>query len=238
MHTISIAVILRRIVLIALLVLPQRFWLGRAWQRSASIRWPWLRLTGHVLILAAAIAVILVMSDRIFYKFLPATASPSIAPVVQLWVFTSTFAFFCLKAVHAIGWAWSKLVRSSKTSERAAPDDPSRRTFFRHAAALAGALPFVAAICGYARERLKFEIVRVDVPIPNLPTALNGMRIVQLSDIHIGDFMPRDEVRRAVDMANTLAPHLAVITGDFLTSEGDPLAECIAELSRLKAREL
>ena len=36
-------------------------------------------------------------------------------------------------------------------------------------------------------------------------------------------------------MANSLSPHLTVITGDFLTSFGDPLAECIAELSRLKA---
>ena len=47
--------------------------------------------------------------------------------------------------------------------------------------------------------------------------------------------MPLGEVRRAVEMANSLAPHFAVITGDFLSSAGDPLSECIAELSRLKA---
>ena len=100
---------------------------------------------------------------------------------------------------------------------------------------LVGALPFVAAIYGYTRERLRFEIVRVDVPIAKLPAGLNGLRIVQLSDIHIGDFMTREEVRRAVYMANTLAPHVAVITGDFVTSQGDPLDECVAELSRLRA---
>ena len=86
-----------------------------------------------------------------------------------------------------------------------------------------------------AYERLRFEVVRVDVPVFNLPRALDGLRLVQLSDIHVGDFMPLHEVRRAVEMANGLAPDVAIITGDFVTSAGDPLAECISELSRLKA---
>ena len=38
-----------------------------------------------------------------------------------------------------------------------------------------------------------------------------------------------------MEIANGLVPHLAVITGDFVTSFGDPLGDCIAELSRLKA---
>ena len=188
-----------------------------------------------MLLVSVAIATVLVLFDRVFHKFLPGTASSWIAPVVQLWVFTSAFAFFCVKAVHATGWLWSKVARSNATVQEDAAHDPSRRSLFRHAASFVGVLPFLAAIYGYTRERLRFEIVRVDVPIANLPAALNGFRIVQLSDIHIGDFMPREEVRRAVYMANTLEPHLAVITGDFLTSEGDPLSECIAELSRLKA---
>ncbi len=233
MHSVLIAVVVRRIILISLLAATQWFWLGYAWRRTARMRRDWLRLTGRVLLVAAALAIVLVVSDGVFYRFLPASAL--IGQIVQLWVFTSAFAFFCIKAVHGIGWLWSKLPRSSKAGDDAAPDGHNRRTFFRYSAAVAGTLPFVAAIYGYTRERLRFEIVPVDVPIPNLPAGLNGLRIVQLSDIHIGDFMPREEVRRAVDMANSLAPHLAVITGDFLTSEGDPLPECITELSRLKA---
>jgi predicted MPP superfamily phosphohydrolase len=182
-----------------------------------------------------AIAIILVLSDRIFHKFLPEAASSWIAPIVQLWVFTSTFAFFCVKAVHAIEWLWSKLAHLNASVDEAAAHDPGRRSFFRYAASIVGSLPFFAAVYGYGRERLRFEVVRVDVPIPNLPSALNGFRIVQLSDIHIGDFMPREEIRRAVEMANDLAPHLAVITGDFVSGRGDPLADCISELSRLRA---
>ena len=76
---------------------------------------------------------------------------------------------------------------------------------------------------------------RVDIPVANLPPALDGFTIAQLSDIHIGDFMPRAEVRRAVDMANTLKADVAMVTGDFITGRNDPLADCIAELSRLRA---
>lgn len=113
--------------------------------------------------------------------------------------------------------------------------DLARRSFFRYAAAIAGAIPLVAAVYGYAKERLQYTVRRVDVPIANLPAALDGFQIVQLSDIHIGDFMPRDEVRRAVDMANKLGAHVAFVTGDFITDGHDPLEACVAELSRLKA---
>ena len=235
MSTVSVAFLLRRIILITLLFLPQRFWFGRGWRLAARIRRHSLRVTGQVLLVTAAVTIVVVLSDRIFRKLLPSTASLRIAPVVQLWVFTSTFAFFCLPS-----GAWDRVVLVTTDAihldcRGGGVEDPSRRSLFRYAASLAGTLPFVAAIYGFARERLTFEIVRVDVPIPNLPVKLGGLRIVQLSDIHIGDFMPREEVRRAVDMANGLAPHLAVITGDYLTSKGDPLDECIAELSRLRA---
>ena len=47
--------------------------------------------------------------------------------------------------------------------------------------------------------------------------------------------MPISQVRRAVGMANELGGDLIVVTGDFLTTRGDPLEDCIAELSRLRA---
>jgi hypothetical protein len=61
------------------------------------------------------------------------------------------------------------------------------------------------------------------------------MKVVQLSDIHMSGYMPRAEVRRAVDMANELAADLAVVTGDFITGAGDPLADCIEEIRELRA---
>jgi predicted MPP superfamily phosphohydrolase len=61
------------------------------------------------------------------------------------------------------------------------------------------------------------------------------LRIAQLSDIHIGDYMPAPEIARAVAMANELNPDISVVTGDFVSSEGDPLDACISELAKLRA---
>nr|MBA3916246.1 metallophosphoesterase [Terriglobales bacterium] len=106
---------------------------------------------------------------------------------------------------------------------------------FRYAAYAAASVPFIAATYGFAAGRTRLQVEEVDVPIEGLPQELNGLSIVQLSDVHIGEFMPREQVRRAVDMANELEPDLAVITGDFVSNHNDPLAACITELSRLRA---
>jgi predicted MPP superfamily phosphohydrolase len=113
--------------------------------------------------------------------------------------------------------------------------EPARHTVFRYAVWLAGGLPFLAAGYGATAGRLWYRVVTVDVPLPHLPPGLDGLRIVQLSDIHMGDFMSRAAIRRAVDISNAVQPDLAVLTGDLISTEHDPLADCIAALSRLQA---
>jgi uncharacterized protein len=113
--------------------------------------------------------------------------------------------------------------------------NPSRRYFFRTATALAGAGPFLTAVYGFAEERLAYQVRPVEVALPNLPAALDGLKIVQISDIHLSGYMPRKQVRRAVEMANDLGADLALATGDFITGVGDPIADCIEEVSRLRA---
>lgn len=231
-----IAVILRRLFLISLLTVPQVYWLGRAWRISAHPRVKrFIRWIAHALIFLVIIAIAADLYDRISTKILPTRLSYWIAPLVQLWIFSSTFAFYLIQPFRALDWCYSHLKRLTPAAAPKDPPDPSRRSLLHHAAAITGGIPFAAALYGYSLERLHFEVVRVNVPISNLPRALDGLRILQLSDIHIGDFMPVREIRRAVAIANDLGPHLAVITGDFLTGRGDPLADCIAELSRLRA---
>jgi len=113
--------------------------------------------------------------------------------------------------------------------------DPSRRYFFRAVTVAAGAAPFLGAMYGFAAERLNYQIHRVEIPIPGLPAGLDGLKIVQLSDIHLSSFMTPEQIRRAVDMANDLHADLAVLTGDYITGAGDPLPDCINELRQLRA---
>jgi uncharacterized protein len=212
----------------------QRFWLRgaeRQIQKLNSRRWQrFLRVS----MVIAASWLVLVLADRLIGHFLT-HRGPVIWMITaaQLWLLPSLFAYLLIKIVHAIEWLWARV--APKPFQAQADDvDLSRRGFFRYAAGLAGAVPLVAAVYGFARERFQYTVHRVDVPVANLPSALEGLQIVQLSDIHIGDFMPREEVRRAVDMANELGAHVAMVTGDFVSEKGDPLEVCIAELSRLK----
>ncbi len=231
-----IAVVLRRLFLITLLVLPQIYWLGNLWRIAARPRsGPVVRLLARLLIAVAVATMSAVLYDRIAGKVLPGTVSFHIAPIIQLWIFSSTFAFFFTKVLHAIAWSGERLARIFHKPPAQDSLDPTRRTMLHQIATIAGATPFVAALYGYSVERLHFEVNQVDVPVASLPPALDGLKIVQLSDIHVGDAMPVHEIRRAVGMANDLGAELAVITGDFVSSRGDPLAECIAELGRLRA---
>jgi len=113
--------------------------------------------------------------------------------------------------------------------------DPSRRTFFRTASIVAGAAPFIGVMYGYAEERLRYEVHRVEIPLANLPPELDGMEIVQLSDIHLSGYMTRESVRRAVDMANDVGADLAVVTGDLITGMHDSMADCVDEVRHLRA---
>jgi len=230
-----LAVVIRRVFLITLLFLPQQFWLGSGWQLAGGLRRPSWRLIARAFLVIAPVAMVSVLCDRIFRKFLPANLSLWIAPPLQLWIFTSTFTYFFMKIAQVIVWSFRAAARLFRARKGSESYDSSRRSVLRQAASLAACAPFAAAVYGFAWERLRFQVVRVDVSVAGLPDGLDGLRIVQLSDIHVGDFMPLDQVRRAVDIANGLAPHLAVITGDYVTSAGDPLADCISELSRLKA---
>jgi uncharacterized protein len=228
-----VIVVLRRLFLIALLVAPQVYWLGAVWsfgERTRRI----VRWLIQLFVMAAVLAMVAVLYDRISTKFLPDAVSYRIAPIVQLWIFSSTCAFFLTKALHCLTWCSMRLAKLTGKPAQDAAHDTTRRSVLRNAASIVGGAPFVIAVYGYTYERLQFAVESVDVPVANLPTALDGLRIVQLSDIHVGDFMPLHEIHRAVAMANDLEPHLAVITGDFLTGSGDPLAGCIRELSRLR----
>jgi predicted MPP superfamily phosphohydrolase len=147
----------------------------------------------------------------------------------------SLFGFLAIEAVEAIEWTTNIVATRLHSGTAAGGFSSSRRTFFQYAAAFAGSFPFLAATYGFAAGRLRYSVVRVDVPIANLPRELDGLRIAQLSDIHIGDYMPPNEIARAVDMANALNPDISFVTGDFVSGEGDPLDVCITELSRLRA---
>jgi len=71
--------------------------------------------------------------------------------------------------------------------------------------------------------------------LPKLPPGLSGLRLVQLSDIHHGLYVPLAEVARCVELANALRPDLIVVTGDFVTQSAQFIPPVAAMVGRLRA---
>ena len=113
--------------------------------------------------------------------------------------------------------------------------NPGRRRVINAAGHLALAAPFAALGYGSLIERLNFHVREVDVPIPGLPDDLDGLRLLQISDIHLSPFLSEKQLARVVDAANGLHPHLVAVTGDLISARGDPLDACIRQLARLKS---
>ena len=77
---------------------------------------------------------------------------------------------------------------------------------------------------------------RVTIPIDGLPAALEGLRIVQLSDLHLQPYTEIDLIEQAVELANDLQPDLVALTGDYVLSTGEAIVDLAPVLGRLRGR--
>jgi len=113
--------------------------------------------------------------------------------------------------------------------------NPERRRFMKWTRAALVGVPAAALGYGVFVQRTRFRVREIDLHLPNLPKDLDGLRLVQLSDIHLSPFLTRKELERNVDMANETRAHIALVTGDLITSRRDPLDDCLDHLARLRS---
>lgn len=113
--------------------------------------------------------------------------------------------------------------------------NPGRRRVLNSIGNVLMASPFAVVGYGALVQRTDFRVREVDVPVPGLPDDLDGLRLLQLSDIHLSAFLSERELARVIDASNELRPHLAVVTGDLISGHSDPLEACIRQIARLKA---
>ncbi|BAL26976.1 metallophosphoesterase (plasmid) [Azoarcus sp. KH32C] len=91
-------------------------------------------------------------------------------------------------------------------------------------------------LVGYVNARRVARVVRVDIPLANLPKELAGFTIVQLSDIHVGPTIKREYVQAIVDRVNQLDADLVAITGDVVDGSVEQLRDDTAPLGGLQSR--
>ncbi len=111
---------------------------------------------------------------------------------------------------------------------------PKRRAFLRTTSLALCAAPVAVFAVGVI-QRDKFQLVETDVPIKGLPKDLQGLRLLQMTDIHLSPFLSEKALARAIDMANSARADLVLVTGDLISSHGDPLDACLHQLARLRS---
>mgnify|MGYP000076627616 CR=1 FL=1 len=112
----------------------------------------------------------------------------------------------------------------------------SRRKVLKMAGWSIAGVPYIMIANGMINTTYDFQIHKSEIPLFNLPKALDGLRLVQLSDIHAGSFNSQKPMERVAFLVNSLNPDIIVITGDFVNFEPDELPLIFKSLKSLQAK--
>lgn len=94
----------------------------------------------------------------------------------------------------------------------------------------------LALVYGVLAGKKTIRVVELRLVIPKLPVALSGMKIVHISDIHLGSYENDRFLKRCVDKINKLEPDLILFTGDLVNNFYQEITGFEDQLERLKAR--
>jgi predicted MPP superfamily phosphohydrolase len=146
-----------------------------------------------------------------------------------MWVvasFASPFFYFAL-------WRW--LRRNPPPTTTTTHHD--RRRFLKRAAATAGGVLIGGTgVYGIFLEPQSLALRRYRIPIRDLPPALDGLRIVQVSDTHLGPYVALPYLLGMVEQVNALRPDLIALTGDYVHRTPLSIVPGIGLLARLRPR--
>lgn len=150
--------------------------------------------------------------------------------LLLMWVIWAFMAFTAAKLSYlVISWP-DYLIRR-----------PRKRTkwVFSTVGFAAAVLVLYAAVGGATFGRSIIRTENVEIDSPRVPAGFDGYRIVQFSDLHLGNYADgNDIVERLVDRINALDPDLVVFTGDLVNSNAHELTDRYMEaLSRINARD-
>lgn len=110
--------------------------------------------------------------------------------------------------------------------------NPSRRALLRNAA-IAG--PVALASYGYYQAR-NVRLVENTISFPNLPAEWDGLKILQITDLHVGQSIRREFVQEVVDLCNSADADLCALTGDILDAPLDSIIRDAAPLKDIRTK--
>lgn len=109
-----------------------------------------------------------------------------------------------------------------------------RSKFLLYMGYITGGLVMGTMFTGMFKWVYQFRVVTEKLKFANLPAAFNGLKIVQISDLHLGSWTSEEPLEQAIEMINEMKPDLVLFTGDlvnFTTKEADRFEDTLAKLN-------
>ncbi len=110
-----------------------------------------------------------------------------------------------------------------------------RSSWMSYGALILGAIPVLSLTYGMARNPYRYQVLKSKVPIKNLHPALQGLKIIQISDIHSGSFLFKEPVARSIDMINAEKPDIVFFTGDLVNTMAKEMEPYVEMFSQIEA---
>ena len=111
----------------------------------------------------------------------------------------------------------------------------SRSRFLSYAGITIAAIPFASFICGMMGNAYNYKVKNVKLRFPKLPSSFNDLRIMQISDIHIGSFMSMEPVKKAVQLIKEQKCDIIFFTGDLVNERTVEVTDFVEALKEIQA---
>nr|WP_320000679.1 metallophosphoesterase [uncultured Draconibacterium sp.] len=128
-----------------------------------------------------------------------------------------------------------------KKKKSLSPDNSGRKMeraeFLYQMGLVLAAVPFASILYGVTKGKFNYRVMRENLHFDNLPKSFKGLKIVQISDMHLGSFNKKfDQVAKAVELINEQEPDILLFTGDLVNNFAEETEGWAPVLSQLKAK--
>lgn len=185
-----------------------------------------------------------VIATFLLYNVVPVDKIPRLARTFMLVVVFANFIskllvvifLFIEDLTRLLRWTYQAVSHYFNPVGAGSDEDAIPRSQFLSTVALTiGAVPTAAMAYGIISGAHDYRIRRVNLVLPNLPKAFDGMTIGQLSDIHSGSFFNKRAVQGGVDMLMKEKPELVLFTGDLVNMIADEVRDYVPVFSKITA---
>lgn len=161
------------------------------------------------------------------------------------WLLSFWFSFVVINVITKISFALfliiddlrrlSLFTRNKIKGTLKSENGIERSDFLVKAGLAVAAIPLTSLSWGMLAGPYRYKVFSEKVKLPNLPKAFDGLKIVQISDVHSGSFYNAESVQRGVDLIMAQKADVIFFTGDLVNDKATEMEPYISMFSGIKA---